>query len=69
MSKQLEITDDTVVCEKCGGFNIETRAWVDVNTDEVLDACADGDEDNWCRDCQEHLGFVSHKEFKEAEDE
>lgn len=47
-----------LVCENCGGTNIETKAWVDVNTNEVLDDCSDGDiEDNWCRDCCSHVYF------------
>ena len=45
-----------LVCEKCKGTNVETKAWVDANTDEVLDSATNGDEDdNWCRDCEEHV--------------
>lgn len=47
-----------LVCEECGGTNIETKAWVDANTDEVLDSCSDGEnEDNWYRDCNQHVKF------------
>jgi len=48
-----------LVCEKCKGTNIERKVWADANSDEVLDAVSDGDEieDNWCRDCEEHVFF------------
>jgi len=47
-----------LICSKCKGENIEHKCWVDVNSDEVLDNCSDGEiEDNWCRDCEEHVKF------------
>jgi hypothetical protein len=47
-----------LVCELCGGTNIEQRAWVDPNTDIVLDSCSDGEiDDNWCNDCNEPVKF------------
>lgn len=65
MSKK--VTEEMIVCEMCGGMNIETKAWVDVHTDEVLDSCSDGDdEDNWCRDCGSHVGFMTFKQFKKC---
>lgn len=46
------------ICSKCKGTNIENKAWVDPNDDTVLDSCSDGEsEDNWCRDCEEHVEF------------
>ena len=43
------------VCEECGSDQVEQKAWVDLNTNDVLDSCSDGDiEDNWCRECMEH---------------
>ena len=47
-----------LVCSICGGTNIETKAWVDPNSDNVLDSCSDEEwEDNWCNDCDSHCGF------------
>lgn len=47
-----------LVCSICGGINIEQKVWADPNDDIVLDSCSDGDiEDNWCRDCEEHVNF------------
>ena len=49
-----------IVCEKCHGLNIETKAWVDANDDTVLDSVSDGDiGNNWCRDCEEHVNFIN----------
>ena len=48
------------ICEQCGGKNIEMKAWIDANDNRVLDLCSsDGDpEEQWCRDCNEHVYFV-----------
>ena len=48
-----------LVCQNCEGSNIEVRAWIDPNTNKVVDLCSDGeDDDNWCRDCDEHVYFT-----------
>jgi len=48
-----------IKCELCGGTNIETKFWVNPNTKEVISEVEnEGDtDDNWCRDCQEHVSF------------
>jgi len=49
-----------IVCNQCGGTNIETRAWVDPNDNSFISICADGEmdiDDNWCRDCEDHVEF------------
>ena len=46
------------ICDKCKGTNIETKAWIDPNDGTVLDTVSDGEsDDNWCRDCEEHVSF------------
>ena len=53
-----------LVCENCGGTNIQTRAWIDANTNEITDADGGGDrDDNWCEDCEQHLLFVDENDF------
>ena len=48
-----------LVCAICNSTRIEQKAWVDPNDDTVLDSCSDGEiEDNWCRDCEEHVEFI-----------
>jgi len=56
-----------LVCEECGGTNIQTKAWVDPNGNgDYIDLMeGDDDDDNWCDDCQDHLGF---KEIKGDDD-
>ena len=51
-----------LVCVRCGGTNIETKAWVNANDDKVLDSAFVDEQDNFCRDCQEHVYFT-FKEF------
>jgi len=47
-----------IVCSECNGSNIEQKAWIDPNTDSILDSCSDNEEeDNWCRDCAGHVKF------------
>lgn len=47
-----------LVCENCGGTNIMCKAWVDPNSDNVIDSCSDEDiEDNWCDDCENNVNF------------
>jgi len=43
-------------CSTCGGTNVQTTAWIDPNTDRVVD-CEGPLDDNWCEDCQEHVGL------------
>ena len=65
MSNKKKLEDYQLVCQICGGSNIETKMWVDVHTDEVMDSCFDSDiEGNWCRDCEDHVGFITHGDFK-----
>lgn len=58
-----------LVCEICHGSNIETKMWVDPNTQQVGDAASDGeDDDNYCNDCQMHVGFIEENKFKKSSD-
>jgi hypothetical protein len=44
--------------------------WVKVNTDELVDGiCFWERDDNWCNSCEEHVKFMTEKEFKEQEEE
>lgn len=47
-----------LVCSECKGKNIQTKMWIDPNTNEVCDNVSDGDSsDNWCDDCEDHVRF------------
>jgi hypothetical protein len=54
------------VCECCGSQDIQIRAWVDGNTNEYISEITDDDDDFWCDACEEHHGFLTLKEYKEA---
>lgn len=48
-------------CSICGGTNVQTLTWVNVNTNEVGDLGASqsqDEQDNWCIDCMEHCSLV-----------
>lgn len=44
---------NTLYCADCGSSNVETKKWVNPNTDEIGDSCSDRfeEEDNWCHNC------------------
>jgi hypothetical protein len=58
-----------LVCELCGGSNIELKMWVNPNTNKLGDSASDGEEeDNYCNDCEQHVQFVEENEFKKYAD-
>lgn len=46
-------------CTICKSKNVEQKAWIDANTNKVMDLAEEGTkenpEDNWCRDCEQHV--------------
>ena len=42
-------------CFECGKTNVQIRAWIDPNTDEVMDSDNLDRNDIWCGDCQDHV--------------
>ena len=48
--------DPKWVCPACGGDGLEGLAWVDLETDQVID-WADP-SDYWCPQCEEHFATV-----------
>jgi hypothetical protein len=55
---------ETVVCEQCGGAQIELRCWCDPNTGRINDDGSSAEkQDRWCKDCEEHVYFIFEKEF------
>jgi len=58
------IDDTLLVCEQCGGINIQTKAWVDPNSNNVIELYETGDsDDNWCNKCEAHTRFMLKSEF------
>lgn len=47
-----------LVCNNCGGSNIEVKAWVNPNTLEIIQMLDDEIEDIWCRDCNLYVGIT-----------
>lgn len=62
----MKTSDTLLVCEECGGINIETRAWVDANTH--LYKSDSGDHD-WCNDCEEHVNLCTKAEYIKKDEE
>ena len=62
---------DLLVCSKCGSTHIQTKAWVNANTNEYVDDIgSDGDEDdNYCEECDENVTLVLESEFEPSEDD
>ena len=50
------------VCSECGSPKVQTKMWVEYNTDIPQDSCSDGeDQDNWCPECESHTSFKSKR--------
>jgi len=62
----IEYTPIIWVCKKCGSHEVETKQWVDCNTERIswqLDRI--DNSDTWCRRCENHNGCVTQSEFDE----
>lgn len=56
---------DTLYCPKCGSNNVEERAWVNPNTDEISYNDSVEEEDCWCGICEEHVELCTLSELWE----
>ncbi len=56
---------DTLYCPKCGSNNVEERAWVNPNTDEISYNDSVEEEDCWCSICEEHVELCTLSELWE----
>lgn len=64
--EDIEVEDDRdlLVCEKCGGTNVEVKCWADANDSTVIDDIGAGDsDDNWCRNCEEHVNLIFKSQY------
>ena len=44
----------TWICSECGGNNVQVKAWINPNTDEIVDLVSDEIDECWCDDCEKH---------------
>jgi hypothetical protein len=56
---------DSLYCPKCGSNNVEERAWVNPNTDEISYNDSVEEEDCWCGICEEHVELCTLSELWE----
>lgn len=52
-----------LVCEKCGGSNIQILAWVDANTNEYKEEHINDINSKWCENCKEHINLINEEEY------
>lgn len=49
-------------CKECGSTNVESKAYIDPNTNKIIDGFSPSSKhNNWCRDCELVVALV-HKE-------
>ena len=66
--KEALIYYNPYVCAECGYDKVQTKMWVEINTDKVIDCTSDGErEGNWCPRCGIHDKIVTGEEFMELE--
>lgn len=58
-----------LVCEECGGKNIQIMAWVNANTHEYIEDGWSEVQDNWCDDCESHVNFIDEEDFLTNDEE
>ena len=55
-----------LVCDRCGSSKVQVSAWIDANTNEVLDT--DGPVSYaYCAECQDDTELVDEDEFEPRE--
>lgn len=50
-------------CNKCGSSNVQLEAWINPNTNEIIDTSLSGQE--WCDDCEEETILLTRGELFE----
>ena len=48
-------------CAECEGGDVQILAWVDPNTDKVLEY-PEGSHHTWCTDCEDHTKIKTKDE-------
>ena len=56
--------DDSWVCEWCGSEDVNQSAWVNVNTEEIVDFV--DTSSYWCQDCNEEVQLTTFFEWEES---
>ena len=68
--KIIDANSATLVCEKCGSINVETKAWVNPNNGKIIEhdfSYAD-ELDNWCNVCKDHTTIILRNQFIENQE-
>ena len=55
--------DDMWVCDYCGTEEVDEKAWVNMNTLEVMESV--DDTTYWCNICNDEASPLTYFEFKE----
>lgn len=56
-------------CSKCGSLEIQSKAWVNTNTNLYISDAAFNDEDLWCNHCESHCEQIQEEDlFKEIDE-
>lgn len=55
--------EEKYYCSTCGGTAVHETAWVDINSDEILQRGNDGPfDDYWCETCKTNISQVEYGE-------
>jgi len=58
--KEFPVLKTMIVCDECGGINVQSRAWVYPNkNNEFVDLMSEEVQDNWCDDCDSNVSTSS----------
>ncbi len=51
-------TKTVLVCSNCDGQNVETKAWINPNNNNIGETISCDSDDCWCNDCEEHHTLI-----------
>lgn len=61
--------DKTKVCSICGSDQVETKAWIAVNNNRIIEEIEPDDIfNNWCPDCKEHTAIIQIADYIAAQE-
>lgn len=66
-AKKFDASKYDFVCLNCGGININTKAWINPNTNKFIEFTDYFPFDNWCKDCQNNVQVIKKMEYDKLE--
>lgn len=57
-----------LVCQNCGNEDITVKAWVNPNTDQVMELCDFDSDDRYCENCDQHIDIITKEDYEKTKE-